>query len=157
MPTRANEVGERELTTGWQFATQIEDDDEGDETNERGTKAGFEMGAGLGEEDYANMQSLREAQNRSALLIQNRGEMFPSMLDPAFDEDYDESPGPIAKEVDINSARSVEMNMAQMSSNALQLANRTHKNKMQVARFTEGASMAVFKREPLATGSDYYS
>ncbi len=35
--------------------------------------------------------------------------MFPSMLDPAFDEDDDQSPKAIVKEVEIGSARSVEM------------------------------------------------
>ena len=99
MPGTRAADGERELTTGWQFATQIEDDDDDDERGVENEK-GFELGAHVA----------RESANRSALLIRDREMMFPSMLDPAFDEDYeDASPRPIAKEVELNSARSMEM------------------------------------------------
>ena len=62
------------MTTGWQFATQIEDD-------------GDENGA-----NYEVVGDQREQSNRSALLIANR-DVFPSMLDPAFEDEEAPSPG----------------------------------------------------------------
>ena len=80
--------GEKETTTGWQFATQIEDD--GEET----LPSKFDIVGGV-----------REQNNRSALLIENR-EVFPSMLDPAFEDD---APSPKIKaterELAVNSSR----------------------------------------------------
>lgn len=61
---------EKEMTTGWQFATQIEDDDE---------LSKFEI-----------IGSKREMQSKSSLLIEQR-QIIPSMLDPAF-EDEEMSP-----------------------------------------------------------------
>ncbi len=66
-------AGEQEMTTGWQFATQIEDDNE----------------ENVG--DYEVIGDHRESQNKSALLIANR-DIFPSMLDPAFEDEDAPSP-----------------------------------------------------------------
>ena len=66
-------LGEKETTTGWQFATQIGD-----------------------EEDISKFEivgNYRESNNRSALLIRNQ-HVLPSMLDPAFEE---EDPSPRMK------------------------------------------------------------
>ena len=72
--TRDDNLGEQsqkaraetqEMTTGWQFATQIEDDEENR----------FEIHG-----------DSRGPTTQSALLIANR-DVFPSMLDPAFEDD----------------------------------------------------------------------
>ena len=61
-------AGEKEMTTGWQFATQIEDDDD-----EQPSRFDF-------------LNQMRDNNNKSALLIENK-DIFPSMLDPAFEMD----------------------------------------------------------------------
>ena len=63
------------MTTGWQFATQIEDDEENR----------FEI-----------QGDSRGPTTQSALLIANR-DVFPSMLDPAFEDDPP-TPGHAAQE-----------------------------------------------------------
>ena len=85
--------------------------------------------------------------------------MFPSMLDPAFDEDEDPSPRPIAKEVELNSARSMEMDTRLIEKHiALKAAHQTQKNKLSVTRFTDAKkNLAVLKREPITSQSDYYN
>ena len=92
---------EKEMTTGWQFATQIEDEEDGSK--------------------YEIVGGIRDKQNQSALLIANK-DVFPSMLDPAF-EDEDEASQK-------NSARSLapiaRKNLAEQ------------KNMLNVARFTQG-------------------
>ena len=55
---------EKEMTTGWQFATQIDDDDEYDENNGDGTNNNGEM---------------RRAQNVSQALLLANKEMIPNM------------------------------------------------------------------------------
>jgi len=56
------------MTTGWQFATQIEDDED--------------------ESKFENMGNggFMDRNNQSAILIADRA-AFPSMLDPAFEDD----------------------------------------------------------------------
>ena len=81
------------MTTGWQFATQIEDDND-DQAGERNY--------------HEVIDDIREHQNKSALLIGNR-DVFPSMLDPAF-EDEDDAPSPRIKVHDmVNSSHSTHM------------------------------------------------
>lgn len=80
------------MTTGWQFATQIEDDND-DQAGERNY--------------HEVIDDIREHQNKSALLIANR-DVFPSMLDPAFEDEDAPSPGIKVHDM-VNSSHSTHM------------------------------------------------
>ena len=99
----------QEMTTGWQFATQIEDDNDDQ----------------AGERNYEVVDDIREHQNKSALLIANR-EVFPSMLDPAFEDEDAPSPGIKVHDM-MNSSRSTHLVNKSMveQKNLLQLARNT--------------------------------
>jgi hypothetical protein len=72
---RVRAEAEKEMTTGWQFATQINDDED------------------MSKFEVVGQTVFREKNNQSAILIADRAP-FPSMLDPAFEDDF---PSPKAR------------------------------------------------------------